>query len=832
MPEQSYMECCSGHSLIIIIISLALLKTECKKVAVCLKEGSTARDAKSVAKENQYKIVKQVGNSCYLFQKRSLPIRRRREEGLDKTRDHDVEQRILSNIHVREAEVSIPKIRVKKNKILLKRSNFPKLDALARTFDDPMFARQWHLYNTEFSGKDLNVLPVWANNITGRGIVVAILDDGVEYTHPDIRDNYDASVSWDFLDNDDDPMPSTSPSDNNVDHGTRCAGQVAASKNNVCGVGVAFNAKVAGIRMLKNKVEDAMEAEALKHCRDKIHIYSSSWGPIDDGKKMDGPGVLVRNAFEEGVKYGRDGKGSIYVWASGNGGVNKDNCNCDGYCSSIYTISISAVNDKGQVPAYVEECSATLAAAYSSGTGTERRIATTDLNSGCTDEHGGTSAAAPLAAGVIALALSANPNLSWRDVQHLIVHSSSHPMENESVINGAGRGVNNKTGFGILDAAAMVDLATTWEPVAKQQVCRIIRPSKHLAQRDAMIRKGHELMVQIDTNACAGQHSEVAMLEHVQAVLSVEHENRGSLKIFLVSPSGTTSALLTERPSDKNNQGFARWKFLSVQMWGERAPGRWKLTIDGAGNGELTYFELILYGTKLTTNSTIPPCTLYSLISNDGSGSITCVATCPQFGYYATSTQRCLSCHPSCVTCTDYNVCTSCSDNLYLLAEENTCVRLCPEEYTVTNNNLYGKVCQASALVKPWYKGDTIYIIVVVIFVTLLIMVVLLIGMHHYRKCKDRSANLRFRDGTLYPHTPLKPIPRVIHLPDNSRVMHHPDNSRVSRDSPHVTSAAPSRGHHATSSRAQHVGLSGSYGNQACEITCVPRDHDKFERDT
>ena len=95
-----------------------------------------------------------------------------------------------------------------------------------------------------------------------------------------------------------------------------------------------------------------------------------------------------------------------------------------------------------------------------------------------------------------------------------------------------------------------------------------------------------------------------------------------------------------------------------------------------------------------------------------------------------------------------------------------------------------------------------------------------------------RSANLRFRDGTLYPHTPLKPIPRVIHLPDNSRVMHHPDNSRVSRDSPHVTSAAPSRGHHATSSRAQHVGLSGSYGNQACEITCVPRDHDKFERDT
>ena len=45
-------------------------------------------------------------------------------------------------------------------------------------------------YNTEFNGKDLNVLPVWQQNITGQGVVVAILDDGVEHTHPDIAPNY------------------------------------------------------------------------------------------------------------------------------------------------------------------------------------------------------------------------------------------------------------------------------------------------------------------------------------------------------------------------------------------------------------------------------------------------------------------------------------------------------------------------------------------------------------------------------------------------------------------------------------------------------------------
>ena len=53
---------------------------------------------------------------------------------------------------------------------------------------------------------------------------------------------------------------------------------------------------------------------------------------------MDGPGPLTRRAIEEGVKEGRGGLGSIYVWASGNGGKFQDNCNCDGYATSIFTV--------------------------------------------------------------------------------------------------------------------------------------------------------------------------------------------------------------------------------------------------------------------------------------------------------------------------------------------------------------------------------------------------------------------------------------------------------------------------------------------------------------
>jgi proprotein convertase subtilisin/kexin type 2 len=128
---------------------------------------------------------------------------------------------------------------------------------------------------------------------------------------------------------------------------------------------------------------------------------------------------------------GRRGLGSLYVWASGDGGSN-DDCNCDGYAASMWTISInSAIND-GRTALYDESCSSTLASTFSNGRNDDPRagcsksnlishvnyidrhcvvdelgVATTDLYGKCTLKHSGTSAAAPEAAGVFALALEA-----------------------------------------------------------------------------------------------------------------------------------------------------------------------------------------------------------------------------------------------------------------------------------------------------------------------------------------------------------------------------------------------------------------------------------------
>ena len=111
-------------------------------------------------------------------------------------------------------------------------------------------------------------------------------------------------------------------------------------------------------------VSDAVEARSLSFNPDHVDIYSSSWGPNDDGKTVDGPGKLATRAFKNGITRGRDGKGSIFVWASGNGGRYKDNCNCDGYATSIYTITISSTSESGQIPWYSEACSSTLATTY------------------------------------------------------------------------------------------------------------------------------------------------------------------------------------------------------------------------------------------------------------------------------------------------------------------------------------------------------------------------------------------------------------------------------------------------------------------------------------
>uniref|UniRef100_A0A673ZC28 Neuroendocrine convertase 1 n=1 Tax=Salmo trutta TaxID=8032 RepID=A0A673ZC28_SALTR len=507
--------------------------------------------ARSIAKELDYRVVRQIGalENHYLFKHQTHPSRTKRSA------DH-ITKRLSEDDRVSWAEQQYEKRRSKRASLGSCRDC--PVDEL---FNDPMWNQQWYLQDTRTSSSlpklDLHVIPVWKKGFTGKGVVITVLDDGLEWNHTDIYPNYDAAASYDFNDNDPDPFPRYDSTNENK-HGTRCAGEIAMqADNNKCGVGVAYNSKVGGIRMLDGIVTDAIEASSIGFNSDHVDIYSASWGPNDDGKTVEGPGRLASKAFEYGI----------------------------------------------------QKTSA-------------------DLHNECTETHTGTSASAPLAAGIFALALEQNPELTWRDLQHLVVWTSEFdPLANNPgwKRNGAGLMVNSRFGFGLLNAKALVDLAdpATWKHVPEKKQC-IIRDDSF---QPRALKAAGEITIEIPTKACNGQDNAVLSLEHVQVEASIEYTRRGDLHITLTSPSGTNTVLLAERERDMSSNGFRNWDFMSVHTWGEDPTGTWTLKItDTSGRveneGQILTWKLILHGTSEKPEQMKKPRVYvpYNAVQNDRRG--------------------------------------------------------------------------------------------------------------------------------------------------------------------------------------------------------------------
>lgn len=466
--------------------------------------------------------------------------------------------------------------------------------------NDPIFSQQWHLINANYPGNDVNATGLWYEGITGEGVVTCLIDDGLDYEDADIKENFNAKGSWDFNDNTALPKPRLS-SDY---HGTRCAGEIAAVKNDKCGVGVAYNSQVSGVRILSGAITSEDEAAAMIFGLDVNDIYSCSWGPTDDGKTVAEPEIIVKKAMIKGVQDGRNKKGAIYVFASGNGGGHDDSCNFDGYTNSIYSITVGAIDHKGMHPYYSEACSAVMVVTYSSGSG--EHIHTTDIHDQCSASHGGTSAAAPLAAGIFALVLQVNPELTWRDLQYVAALSSVPVNEDDGhyQTTALGRKYSHKYGYGKIDAYEMAKFAKTWKNVKPQSwlYSDVVKVGDSI-QFDAGNTSGKSKIISstLVINQRELEIMNVETIEHVAVTVNIKSNFRGQVGIRLTSPFGVVSDLATFRGRDLSGEGFNDWTFLSVAHWGEKAIGEWKLEIvnnpDSNGNKiELVDWQLKLFG--------------------------------------------------------------------------------------------------------------------------------------------------------------------------------------------------------------------------------------------
>ena len=196
------------------------------------------------------------------------------------------------------------------------------------------------------------------------------------------------------------------------------------------------------------------------------------------------------------------------------------------------------------------------------------------------------------------MVLEANPKLSWRDLQHLVVNTSkmTDRQDRDWQKNGAGHRVNHKYGFGVLDTAALVEAATSpkWTTAPEQHMCR-----EHEHTDNKKIPAKGTLTSVIASTGCYWKTNCVTKLEHVRVYITLSHKLRGSLRIVLTSPAGTVSELLSPRDRDFSRDGFQNWPFMTVFSWGENPVGLWKLQISDTRNveGEFKKWSLRLYGT-------------------------------------------------------------------------------------------------------------------------------------------------------------------------------------------------------------------------------------------
>lgn len=472
--------------------------------------------------------------------------------------------------------------------------------------NDEFFPDQWHLVNTGqgggLPGIDIRITNVWAQGYLGSNIVIGIIDDGLQHTHPDIAPNYAAewSYNWNgWPGTREDPSPAAWDP-----HGTAVGGVAAARGGNEIGVtGVAPKATMAGLRLISLYTSDLDEAEAIAHMNDYIHVKNNSWGPLDDGKRLERPGVLLAEALVHSAVYGRSGLGTIQVWAGGNGLRNDDNTNYDGYANSIYTISVAALDNEGQQAFYSEPGACNVVTAPSGG-GT-LNVVTADLmgtegynqvgapanlpDLDYTDTFSGTSSATPKVAGIIALMLEANPLLGWRDVQHILIRTARlvDADDDDWIWNDAGLHFNHKYGAGLVDAEAAVMAAVGWTN----------RPPA-IARSVAY----NALNLPIPDNDADGVTVELEMmdrleLEHVTVTVDITHPHRGELDIRLTGPSGVESVLA--EPHGDQNPNFPSWTFMTVRHWGEDSVGTWTLTVrdlEEGATGTLNAVSLEVHG--------------------------------------------------------------------------------------------------------------------------------------------------------------------------------------------------------------------------------------------
>ncbi len=314
--------------------------------------------------------------------------------------------------------------------------------------NDPHADLLWHLEDNSYNGADINIKEAWEYT-KGAGVKVAVYDDGIDINHVDLRENIYAYANF----ND----PTTNIPNPMLDswHGTATTGILAAKENYRGGVGVAPEVSVYAVGYGDTVAKDIAAYRWLMS--EGVSVINNSWGTYE---QLD----AYSEIFRELATKGRDGKGIIIIFASGNKvdgrEKNLDLPNINDESESPFVISVAASTSYNRIASYSNFGKSVDFTAP--GGSNANGIFTTDAtgangynSSDYNYNFMGTSAAAPIVAGVAALMLSVNPELTKNDVVKILKRTAQklgvYPYDEN--------GHNVYWGYGKVDAASAVKLA-------------------------------------------------------------------------------------------------------------------------------------------------------------------------------------------------------------------------------------------------------------------------------------------------------------------------------------------------------------------------------------
>lgn len=483
------------------------------------------------------------------------------------------------------------------------------------------FSSSWHLLNTGQSGgtpgMDINVTRAW-DDYTGRGVKLAIFDNAVQYDHPDLAPTYDqslhltlAGVTWEAS-----PRSLTKTGSGGDVHGTSVAGIAAAAANGIDGLGVAFGARLVGAPVLRSS-DKLWYTQAMPEMR-QFDVVNHSWGFSDSFfvdraiPAYDG----MFNGIRDAVEQGRGGLGTVIVKAAGNGRTGNQETNQENFGNDRRIVHVAAVDNKGDVTYFSTPGASLLVSAPG------LNMLAPDLAGSAGDVSGdyktgfsGTSAAAPVVAGVAALILEANPSLGWRDVHEILALSARRvgsatdvPTGKELYSwttnaagnwNGGGMRFSNDYGFGLVDALAAVRLAETW--TADGTSATEARASG-IATVNRTIPDGSTTGTSFTVTLPGG-----VTVNKLEITVDIRHAQRKDLQIELTSPSGTKNIILDTPNNPTFNNDYFVFTLTSNAFWGEQSGGAWTVTIRDltAGTvGTVNSVAITAFGDAASNNTT------------------------------------------------------------------------------------------------------------------------------------------------------------------------------------------------------------------------------------